>query len=89
MKIQESTTDVRITALRFKQTAAIPMKAGSTVDLIPIAMSRSVIPYISNTELKVGHYVHLTNDEAVTLELQQSPSSDEAPELYCVLLLSQ
>jgi hypothetical protein len=73
---QSSAAETRLTAIRFQKAATVPVKVGSTVDLIPVKII-SGTPSISNEELKVGQCVHLTKEAHVQ------------PAFYCILLLSQ
>jgi hypothetical protein len=70
--------EIRITVIRFCESATVPVKAGSSIDLIPVYII-SGTPSISKDKLPlaVGQYVHLT--AAAPVE----------PGFICLLLLSQ
>lgn len=73
---QSSTSETRINALRFTQPTTVPVKQGSTVELIPVHIIPG-IPLVLNIDLLLGDYIHLTQDAQV-----QSA-------FYCLLLLAQ
>jgi hypothetical protein len=73
---QSSAAEIRINAIRFQQPATVPVKEGSTVDLIPVHIIDGT-PSVSNEMLEIGHYVHLTEEAPVQ------------PAFYCLLLLSK
>jgi len=68
--------EIRITAIRFSESATVPVKAGSSVDLIPVYMISNTAS-ISKKKLELGQYVHLT--AAAPVE----------PGFICLLILSQ
>ncbi|KUJ06228.1 uncharacterized protein LY89DRAFT_726697, partial [Mollisia scopiformis] len=62
----QNSGEIRLTALRFTKRATLPVKAGATIDLIPVIISQS--PTVSNKTLRLGWSLHLTQDEIVELE---------------------
>lgn len=73
---KSSASEIRIVAIRFKNPATVPVKAGSIVDLIPVYISSNTAS-ISDKRLEVGNYAQLTGAAQVQ------------PEFCCLLLLSQ
>lgn len=73
---KDSAAEIRITAIRFGTPATVPVKVGSSVDLIPLSIT-SGTPSVANQPLKIGQYVRLS--EAAPVE----------PGFVCLLLLAQ
>ncbi|RSL53477.1 hypothetical protein CEP54_010365 [Fusarium duplospermum] len=69
--------ETRITAIHFRDSLTFPVPQDSTVDLIPVRHVGNTQPFIAGKEVKLGFFVHLTQDTNIQ------------PEFYAILLLSQ
>ncbi|KAM0425465.1 hypothetical protein ACHAPT_009254 [Fusarium lateritium] len=69
--------ETRITAIHFRDSLTFPVPPDSTVDLIPVRHVGNTQPFIEGKDVKLGFFVHLTQDTKIE------------PEFYAILLLSQ
>ncbi|KAI0896260.1 hypothetical protein F4806DRAFT_55993 [Annulohypoxylon nitens] len=74
-EVTVNSLETLVTAIHFEQPAMVPVEEGWVVDLMPIHTEGSV--YVGNTELNLGHYVHLTKEV------------DVSGNFFAVLLLSK
>ncbi|KAI1447105.1 hypothetical protein F5Y02DRAFT_380997 [Annulohypoxylon stygium] len=55
----------RITAIHFNQSAAVPVEEGWVVDLMPVDMGEGPVT-VESQKLNLGQYVHLTEEANIS-----------------------